>query len=246
MTAVLPRRRALVTGAARNIGRATALQLARQGFDVVVHTRQDDVAAAAVVSEVEALGVRGDVVMADLTDADAVRRMAGGIGRVDVLINNAALRPHRPFLEIDSNEWRSVFAITVDAAFVLAQAVLPGMQERRWGRIVSMTGVRAHMGAPGRASSSAAKHALVGLTRSLANEFGGFGITANIVCPGTIMSDADAADGQPAVDDRERGGALRRFGRADEIAAVVGFLTSDAAGYVTGQTVGANGGELMI
>ena len=133
--AALPRRRALVTGAGRNIGRATALQLAGQAFDVVVHTRQEEVAAAAVVSEVASFGVRGDLVLADLTDPDAVRRMADGLGRIDVLINNAAIRPHRPFLEIDASEWRSVLAVTLDAAYVLAQAVLPGMQERQWGRI---------------------------------------------------------------------------------------------------------------
>lgn len=245
MTAPVPRRSALVTGAARNIGRATAIQLARQGLDVVVHTRQDESTAAEVVAAVEQLGVRGRLVTADLTDSDAVSRMVEQVGQVDVLVNNAASRPHRPFLDVDLQEWRSVFAITVEAPYVLCRAVLPGMRDRGWGRIVSMTGVRAQMGAAGRASSSAAKHALIGLTRSLAHEFGEDGVTANAVCPGTVMTDRDAADPQ-RMKERKGIGALGRLGQPEDVAAVVGFLVSDAGAYVTGQTLGANGGELMI
>lgn len=161
MTAPPTRRLALVNGAARNIGRATAIQLAGQGFDVVVHTRQDEAAAAEVAAAVEALGVRGRVVLADLTDAEAVTRMAEEVGPVDVLVNNAASRPHRPFLDVDLAEWRSVFAITVEAPYLLCHALLPGMRERGWGRIVNTTGVRAMQGAAERATSSSAKHALL-------------------------------------------------------------------------------------
>lgn len=245
MTAAPARRLALVTGAARNIGRATAVQLARQGCDVIVHTRQDEVAAAEVVTAVEELGARGRVVTADLTDTDAVIRMAAEVGPVDVLVNNASIRPHRPFLDIDLEEWRSVFAITVEAPYLLCRALLPGMRERGWGRIVSMTGVRAQMGASGRASSSAAKHALIGLTRSLAHEYGVDGVTVNAVCPGTVITDRDEADPQ-RMREREGIGVLGRFGQPQDVADVVGFLASDAGGYVTGQTIGANGGELMI
>jgi 3-oxoacyl-[acyl-carrier protein] reductase len=245
MTATQVRRLALVTGAARNIGRATAVRLARQGFDVIVHTRQNEAAAAEVVSAVEELGARGRFVTADLAETDAVIRMADEVGPVDVLVNNASSRPHRPFLDTDLEEWKSVFAITVEAPYLLCRALLPGMRERGWGRIVSMTGVRAQMGAAGRASSSAAKHALIGLTRSLANEFGAHGITVNAVCPGTVITDRDEADPQ-RMRERKGIGALGRFGMPQDIAEVVGFLASDAGGYVTGQTIGANGGELMI
>lgn len=235
---------ALVTGAARNIGRATAIQLASQGFDVVVHTRRDEAAAAEVVAAAERLGVKSRFVTADLTDNEAVTSMIEEVGRVDVLVNNAASRPHRPFLDVDLAEWRSVFAITVEAPYLLCRGFVPGMRERGWGRIVSMTGVRAQMGAPERAASSAAKHALIGLTRSLAHEFGRDGITVNAVCPGTVMTDRDVADPRRMAE-REGIGVLGRVGQPDDIAAVVGFLASDAGGYVTGQTVGANGGELM-
>ena len=245
MTAPSTRRLALVTGAARNIGRATAIQLAGQGFDVVVHTRQDEAAAAEVAAAVEALGVHGRVVMADLTDAGAVTRLADEVGPVDVLVNNAASRPHRPFLDVDLAEWRSVFAITVEAPYLLCRALLPGMCERGWGRIVNTTGVRAMQGAAERATSSSAKHALIGLTRVLANEFGGNGITVNAVCPGTIVTDRDLQD-PGRMQEREGIGALGRFGRPEEVAAVIGFLASDAGGYVTGQMINANGGELMI
>ncbi len=145
MTAPPTRRLALVNGAAGNIGRATAIQLAGQGFDVVVHTRQDEAAAAEVAAAVEALGVRGRVVLADLTDAEAVTRMAEEVGPVDVLVNNAASRPHRPFLDVDLAEWRLVFAITVEAPYLLCHALLP-VRERGWGRIVNTTGVRAMQG----------------------------------------------------------------------------------------------------
>jgi len=239
------RRVALVTGSARNIGAATVLELARLGFDVVVHTRADEQAAQAVATAAARSGVQARVALGDLTDADAVVRLAEEVGRVDVLVNNAASRPHRPFLDVDLEEWRSVFAITVEAPYLLSRAFVPGMRSRGWGRIVSMTGVRAQMGAAERATSSSAKHALIGFTRSLAHEFGRDGITVNAVCPGTVLTDRDQAD--PARQQQRAGiGVLGRFGEPQDVAAVVGFLASDAGGYVTGQTIGANGGELMI
>lgn len=240
----MDRRVALVTGAARNIGRATVLELARLGMDVIVHTRRDAAAAQDVSEEARALGAHARVLLADLTDADAVRRLAAEAGRVDVLVNNAASRPHRPFLEVDLEEWRSVHAITVEAPYLLCHALIPGMRERGWGRIVSMTGVRATLGVAERATSASAKHALVGLTRSLANEFGRDGITVNVVCPGTVLTERDHAD--PERQKTRQGiGALGRFGRPEDVATVVGFLATDAGGYLTGQSIGANGGELM-
>jgi len=239
------RRAALVTGAARNIGRATAVELARQGLEVVVHTRRDERAAGEVADLIEREGSAARVITADLTRRDEVVAMIEEVGAVDVLVNNAAVRPHRPFADIAWDEWRSVFTITVDTPFLLCQAFLPGMQERGWGRVINMTGVRATLGAPGRASSSAAKHAVVGLTRALANEYGPHGITANVVCPGTIVTEQDRADGSRLAS-RDGIGALGRFGEPEEVARVIGFLSSDAGGYVTGQSIGANGGELML
>ncbi len=239
------RRVALVTGAARNIGRATALELARLGMDVVVHTRRDAEAAEDVAQQVRALGTDARVLLADLTDADEVRRLAAEVGRVDVLVNNAASRPHRPFLEVDLEEWRSVHAITVEAPYLLCRALIPGMRERGWGRIICMTGVRATLGVAERATSASAKHALVGLTRSLANEFGRDGITVNIVCPGTVLTERLTRPTRSRQEERKGIGALGRFGRPEDVASVVGFLSSDAGGYVTGQSIGANGGELM-
>ncbi|WP_104090793.1 SDR family NAD(P)-dependent oxidoreductase [Cryobacterium sp. N19] len=238
------RKRALITGAARNIGRATALALARQGLDIVVHTRRDEAAAQQVVEQVKRFGGRAVVVLADLAVADEVQQMISEIGTVDVLVNNAAIRPRRPFLEVRSAEWREVFAVNVEAPVALCQAFIPGMQAVGWGRIVTMTGVRSQLGAVDRASSSAAKHALIGLTRSLAREFGRDGITANAICPGTIVTSSDEPNSARMVE-RSGVGALGRLGQPEDIAAVVGFLVSDAGGYVTGQTWGVNGGELM-
>ena len=240
---------ALVTGAARNIGRAVALRLSRDGVHVVVHTRADEAAARAVAEEARHIGPGADVVLADLADSEAVERLGTDLvarhGAIDILVNNAAIRPHVPFLETSLDEWRRIFAVTIDAPFILSQALLPAMIEDGWGRIVNFVGVRAQQGVADRPASAAAKHSVIGLTRSLANEFGRHGITVNAVSPGTILTDRDRAD--PArLDQRRDLGALGRFGQPEDIAAMVGFLVSDSAGYITGQVIGVNGGELMV
>ena len=239
------RRIALVTGAARNIGRATAIELGRRGHDVIVHTRADSETAAEVAHEIEQFGVQARVELADLTDLADVQSLIDRIGEVDVLVNNAALRPKAPFTDVTFDQWRQVFAINLDAPFLLCKAYVPGMMARGWGRVIGVTGVRAMIGDAGRVSSSAAKHALVGLTRVLARESGPQGVTVNLVCPGTVrVSDAAADAGRLA--ERAGIGALDRFGVPDDIAKVIGFLASDDGGYITGQTVGANGGELFL
>lgn len=249
----MPKRRstrvALVTGAARNIGRAVALELARQGVHVLVHTRADEASASAVAEEARRIGAGADVVLADLADSEAVERLGADLvdrhGLVDILVNNAAIRPHLPFLETSRDEWRRIFAVTIDAPFMLSQALLPGMIESGWGRIINFVGVRAQQGVADRPASAAAKHSVIGLTRSLANEFGRHGITVNAVSPGTIMTDRDRTD-PGRLEQRRDVGALGRFGEPEDIAAMVAFLASDAAGYVTGQVIGVNGGELMV
>jgi len=237
------RRRALVTGGTRNIGRAIARQLAGQGFEVLLHARKPEQAEEAL-SEIRSLGGAATCLVADLADATQVRALADEAGQVDVLVNNASIRPHRPFLEVDLKEWREVFTVGVEAPFLLCQALLPGMQARSWGRVVNFLGVRAQLGAAGRSSSASAKHALVGLTRSLAREFGESGITVNAVSPGTIVTDRDQAD-DTRLRARHGVSAVGRAGTAAEVAHAVGFLVSDEAAFVTGQILGVNGGELM-
>lgn len=239
------RRIALVTGAAQNIGRATAIELARRGHDVIVHTRADRAAATRVAHEIQRCGVDARVELGDLTNREGVQSLIERIGEVDVLVNNAAIRPKASFTEVSFDQWRSVFGIIIDAPLLLCQAFMPGMMARGWGRVIGVTGVRALTGAAGRVSSASAKHALVGFTRVLATEAGPSGVTVNLVCPGTIRASDTVADAERLA--TRRGiSALDRFGEPDEVATVIGFLSSDDAGYITGQSIGANGGELYL
>jgi 3-oxoacyl-[acyl-carrier protein] reductase len=238
---------ALVTGGTRNIGRATALALAGAGHDVVVVGRSP--AGDEFVDELRSLGVRAAAHGCDVADREQVRALrdtlAGDGLAVDVLVNNASQRPHQPFLEISSEDWRSVLGVTLDGAFHCTQAFLPHMIDNGWGRVINLIGVRAQSGAAGRAHLVAAKNGLIGLTRALAREFGRHGVTVNAISPGTIVTDQDRAD--PArLAARSDGGALGRFGQPADVAAAVRFLASDEAGYVTGQIIGVNGGELMV
>lgn len=239
-------RTALVTGAGRNIGRAVALGLAQDGMNIVVNGATDRAAAERVAAEARGFGVRAIVVMADIGEAAACARLAeaalAAFGAVDVLVNNAALRPAKPFLETTAADWRRVMAVDLEAAIWLSQALLPGMVARGWGRIVNFTGMNAIHGYAGRVPVSVAKHGLWGLTKALGKEFGPKGITVNAVSPGPIAS--DGAD--PAADAQRAAYVARvpvgRMGRPEEVAAVVRLLASEAGAYVNGQMLQVNGG----
>lgn len=238
------RRVALVTGSGRNIGRAVVLGLARDGFDVVVNGSSDRAACDAVAREAEALGAGALVTLGDVGRAeDCARLVAESLdrfGRIDVLVNNAAIRPAVPFLEMSEDHWRRVLAVDLDAATWLARACLPGMLQRGWGRIVNFTGMNAIQGYGGHAAVSVAKHAVWGLTKALAKEFGPAGITVNAVSPGPTAQDGqDPRAGQPAVLARIPAG---RLGTPEEIAVLVRTLAGEAGGFINGQMLQANGG----
>ncbi len=240
------RRVALVTGAGRNIGRDVALELARDGFDVAVNGSADREACEAVAREARELGAQALVAMGDVGRAEDCARIAGEaiahLGAVDVLVNNAALRPARPFLETTEEEWRRVMAVDLDAAVWLARACLPRMLQRGWGRIVNFTGMNAIHGYAGRAPVSVAKHGVWGLTKALAKEFGARGITVNAVSPGPIAGDSDdeaSAKHRQALVARVPVG---RLGTPREVAAVVRLLVSDGGAFVNGQMLQVNGG----
>ena len=240
------RRTALVSGSGRNIGRAIVLALARGGFNVVVNGASDGAALEAVAGEARALGVEAVSVLGDVgvrADADRLAaRALENFGAVDVLVNNAAIRPAAAFLEMTDDQWDRVMAVDLHAAFWLSRAFLPGMVERGWGRIVNFAGMNAIHGHAGRAHVSAAKHGAWGLTKTLAQEFGAQGITANIVSPGPIRPD----DADPAAMARLQSTVARvpagRLGEPDEVAAAVAMLVSDAGAYVNGQMIQVNGG----
>jgi 3-oxoacyl-[acyl-carrier protein] reductase len=237
---------ALITGSGRNIGRATALKLAGEGASIVVNARGNEAEAEAVAREVRACGVKALAVLADVarkdqTDALAARALAE-FGRVDILINNAAIRPHKPFTEVTTADWEHVRGVVLDGAFYLTQAVIPSMVKNQYGRILFFTGEGAFTGGSGRAHVSAAKMGLVGLARSLAVEFAAQNIRANVVSPGSIDTRRDHPEWYRGHVPSASGIPLGRQGKVDEIAAACLFLVSDDGGFVTGQTIHVNGG----
>jgi 3-oxoacyl-[acyl-carrier protein] reductase len=237
---------ALITGSGRNIGRATALRLAAEGAHIVVNARSNEAEAEAVAREVrergvKALAVLADVAKKDQTDALAARALAE-FGRIDILINNAAIRPHKPFTELTTQDWEQVRGVVLDGALYLTQAVIPSMVENQYGRILFFTGEGAFTGGSGRAHVSAAKMGLVGLARSLAAEFAGQNIRANVVSPGSIDTRRDNPEWYRGQAPSAAGIPLGRQGKVDEIAAACLFLVSDDGGFITGQTIHVNGG----
>jgi 3-oxoacyl-[acyl-carrier protein] reductase len=233
---------ALVTGAGRNIGRAIALGLARAGHDVALLVRKDREGAERVAAEVEATGRRAHVSLADVRDGAAVRAavstVAGALGPVGVLVNNAAVRREQPFGEIGTEDWHEILGVVLDGAFHCSAAVLPGMVERGDGRIVNIAGVTGQTGAAMRAHVVTAKAGIIGLTKALAVEYAASGVTVNAVSPGMI----DTVRAGIPHHHKEKRIPVGRLGTPDEVAAAVCYLASPEAAFVTGQTLNVNGG----
>lgn len=237
---------AVVTGAGKNIGRAIALSLARDGAKVVVNGRSDAAAIDAVAAEIRAAGGSAEAVLADVSDADAVARLVAQAGPIDILVCNAGLRRQTPFLEMSLAEWREILSVALDGAFILSRAVLPGMVARGGGSIVALSGISTHVGTPNRAHVSASKAGLEGLMRAIAVEFAPQGIRANCVAPGAVDTTRGASAGaMPQGLGREDGIPMRRKATIDEIASVVRMLAGPEGGYVTGQTIHVNGGAFL-
>ena len=187
------RKTALVTGSGQNIGRGIAHELAKAGHNIVVNGSRNRKAAETVASEVRELGVNASVAMGNVGVRDEaeliIKRAVDTFGSIDILVNNAAIRPHGPFLEIENDDWQNVIDVNMYGPIWLARAALPFMLENGWGRIIHFTGMNAQRGYPGAGFVSVSKHALWGLTKALAVEFGPSGITSNIISPGTFPPD---------------------------------------------------------
>jgi 3-oxoacyl-[acyl-carrier protein] reductase len=227
---------ALVTGAGRNIGRAIALALADAGAKVVVNARTSREEIESVAKEIDGLAV-----LADITDQNAVESMVaqalGKFGRLDILVNNAALRAVEPLEGIDAARWREVTGVILDGAWLCARACLASLRQSDAGAIINIGGLSAHTGAAGRPHVVAAKAGLVGLTRALAHDLAPQGVTVNCVVPGMIETQRTSPSAHPG-----RESALGRRGTPEEVAAAVRFLAGPGARYITGQTLHVNGG----
>ena len=237
---------ALVTGSGRNIGRATVLKLAAEGANVVVNARSNQAEADAVAQEARGLGVKALSVLADVANKEQVDRMVSRalseFGKVDILINNAAIRPHKPFTEVTLQDWETVRGVVLDGAFYCTRAVINAMVANHYGRILFFTGEGAFAGGAMRAHVSAAKMGLVGLARSLAAEFAPQNIRVNVVCPGSIDTSRANPEWYQGRAPNAAGIPLGRQGTVEEIAATCLFLVSDDSGFITGQTIHVNGG----
>ncbi|HJZ43092.1 MAG TPA: 3-oxoacyl-ACP reductase FabG [Hyphomicrobiaceae bacterium] len=239
---------AVVTGAGRNIGRAIALALADGGAAVALNGRADRAGVEAVVGEIESRGGKAFAVMADVTDEAAVARMmeatAERFGGIDILVNNAAVRPEQSLEAMSLADWRSVLAVILDGAFITVKAALPYLKRSEAGTVLNIGGVSGHTGTKDRAHVVTAKAGLVGLTRALAHDLADAGITANCVVPGLIDTKRDPNAPLPH-HHNVKTTLSGRFGLPQEIAAAVRFLAGPDARYITGQTLHVNGGVYL-
>ena len=244
---------AVLTGAAKKIGRATAKKLAEQGFNILIHTGGKSLEEAKkTVEMVEKYSVKSAYVVGDLENLqtiDTIKNAALKLGTPSVLINNAGLRIHEDFEKIRYEDWKKVMTVNVDSSFLCTQALIGFMTKQGWGRVVNIGGLSAHIGAKERAHVVTSKAALVGLTKAISMEFLEKGVTCNCVVPGFIAD----FDSQKGKEKNLKGHwirhpqtpnlVLKRFGNPDEVAEVIANLCKKDADYINGQTLHVNGGS---
>jgi 3-oxoacyl-[acyl-carrier protein] reductase len=247
---------AFITGASRNIGRAIALAFAAEGADLILNTRVNRDELDAVAAECRKAGVRAVSVLGDVGDAAAVdamvKRGVAELGPIDVLVCNAAIRPHKSITDTSIEEWHRVMAVDLHAAFYLARAVVPSMKERKRGSIIALGGQSSVTSRANTSAVTTAKHGLLGLIRALAAELGPYGIRANMVMPGYIDTERRYADwypehrqAPPDSPEQLEKIPLRRLGRPEDIAHACVYLASDASAYVTGDAIRVMGGRVI-
>jgi len=239
---------AIVTGAGRNIGRAIALALADGRASILVNARSNRAEAEAVAREIEALGGRALVHIGDVANAADVQAMADAavkhFGRIDILVNNAALRREKPFAEMSYAEWREIMDVTLDGVFHCVKACLPALRKSGAGTIVNIGGLSAHTGAKNRAHVVTAKAGLIGFTRALAHDLASDNIIVNCVVPGLIGTPRPKDKPEPAHHLTHQTITGER-GRPEDVAVTVRFLCGPGARYINGQAIHSNGGAYL-
>jgi 3-oxoacyl-[acyl-carrier protein] reductase len=238
---------AVVTGASRGIGRAIALDLAREGAKVVVNYASSSAAADALVQDIEAVGSEAIALQANISQADQVDSLIKAAmdkwGRVDILVNNAGITKDTLLLRMKPEDWQAVIDINLTGVFLCTRAVAKIMLKQKSGRIVNIASVAGQMGNPGQANYSAAKAGVIGFTKTVAKELSSRGITVNAVAPGFITTDMTADLGSEGILQLI---PLGRYGTPEEVAGMVRFLAADpAAAYITGQVFNVDGGMVM-
>ncbi|MDB4021877.1 SDR family oxidoreductase [Litorivicinus sp.] len=238
---------AVLTGAARNIGRATALKLASLGFHIVLHTGSDQANLSKTIAMVRKVGVSCEGVVGALEDPSTIATLydtAQSIGPCQILINNASVRKTCGFLDMTLEEWREVFSINCEAQFLCTQRFLPDMLKKGWGRVVCLGGLSAHTGALQRAAVVASKSAVPGLVRALAVEFAETNITFNCIVPGHITVERTAETGARLKHPNFEGKNVP-YGQPDDIASMISMLVGENSGFINGQTIHINGGAYL-
>jgi len=236
----------LVTGASRGIGRAVAEHFGGLGHKVVINYATNEAAAAEAVAAVGAAGGEAMSIAANVGDPDAVAGMFEAVGEawgpVAILVNNAGITRDDLMLRMKVDQWDDVINTNLRSVYLCSKAAVRGMLRARWGRIISVGSVSGLSGNPGQANYAAAKAGIVGFSKSLAKEVGSRGITVNVVVPGFIATDMTAALGDDVTTSAAERIALGRLGTPQEVASAVGYLASDTASYITGQTLVVDGG----
>lgn len=240
---------ALVTGGSRGIGRATCLALAERGAAVAVHYRAQIAAAGEVVEQIKNMGGSAAAFPADVGDSAATTRLIEQViahmGKIDILVNNAGEMTNVAVADMSDEEWERTLTVNLTSAFRCARACIPGMKQRKWGRIINVTSQAAFTGSANHAHYAASKSGLLGFTYSLAKELGTSGITVNLVAPGRITTDMLVERMTGREEEWLRQTPLRRIGSPEEVAAAIAFLASDGASYITGANLHVNGGLVM-
>ena len=237
---------AIVTGAAKNIGRATCESLSKLGYNILVHANTDKDGAEETVNLVKQNDVQSARIIGDLTKPETSQELikeASKLGTISALVNNASQREFNKFDDMTFDEWRFVMSINLDSLFHTCKAVIPEMKKNKWGRIVNLGGLSAHISAIGRAHVITSKSAVVGFTRALAMEYAETGITINTVVPGLIDTIRGASAGSSLVHPSHSNPPVGRKGYPVEVATMITNLCGPHSDFVTGQTIHVNGGS---